>query len=151
MPSFVVGFVRSFSFLGDCSVYCNSWSLEACAHSVSIYMKVLVRTNEYIHPISIIFIVLISTLMLGCQHYPVLLLPFVCTQIVIILPLMSRCLKEYKQAVNIEKERRCYVIVALITECSRPADLKPYLYLDFIDQAKRGAVWTKLLEAISED
>lgn len=43
------------------------------------------------------------------------------------------------------------VVVAAFESCSRPLEIKKFLYLDFIDRTKRGNVWIKLEETISKD
>ena len=44
----------------------------------------------------------------------------------------------------------CELVVAAVERCSRPDQLRPFLYLDFIDRNKYENVWDKLLQTISE-
>ena len=63
---------------------------------------------------------------------------------------LFRCRRESKLAVQLSSAKKCNVIVVAVEKCSRPRDLKQYLYLDFIDQTKISMVWKKLEETIGK-
>ena len=61
-----------------------------------------------------------------------------------------RCQREWRYACELAaSERGCQVIVAALGKCSRPENLKSFLYLDFIDKDKRDAVLNKMVGTIS--
>ena len=68
------------------------------------------------------------------------------------LPLfLCRCAKEWKLAVHMTKDcRQCQLVVAAAARCSRPEVLKPFLYLDFMDQRKHHTVWDILMQTVGE-
>ena len=63
---------------------------------------------------------------------------------------LFRCNREAKLAVQLSSDKKCDVIVVAVGTCSRPPDLKRYLYLDFIDRTKRSNVWNKLEETLGK-
>ena len=63
---------------------------------------------------------------------------------------MCRCQKEWKRACDLAAEGGGRtVVVAALGRCSRPDELKQFLYLDFIDRDKGDHVLQKLTETIS--
>ena len=62
-----------------------------------------------------------------------------------------RCAKEWKLAVHLTKDcRQCQLIAAAAATCSRPEALKPFLYLDFMDQRKHHTVWDMLMQTVGK-
>ncbi len=64
---------------------------------------------------------------------------------------MHRCIKEWKLAVQLSREK-VTVVVALASRCSRPDPLKKFLYLDLVgeDKASRRNAWDKLHSTLSK-
>ena len=64
---------------------------------------------------------------------------------------LCRCAKEWKLAVHLTKDcRQCHLVAAAAASCSRPEELKPFLYLDFMDQRKHHTVWDMLMQTVGE-
>ena len=46
--------------------------------------------------------------------------------------------------------RQCQLVAAAAATCSRPEALKPFLYLDFMDQRKHHTVWDMLMQTVGK-
>ena len=60
-----------------------------------------------------------------------------------------RCTKEWKLAVQLSRHK-IYIAVAVVMMCSRPAPLRPFLYLDFVDRERKKKAWEILVHHISK-
>ena len=54
------------------------------------------------------------------------------------------CVNEWNLAVKLQQSGVCNVIVSAFGVVSRPAPLKNFVYLDFMDKSKRENVMVKL-------
>ena len=54
------------------------------------------------------------------------------------------CVNEWNLAVKLQQSGVCNVVVSAFGVVSRPAPLKNFIYLDFMDKSKRENVMVKL-------